>query len=87
MRRSSPVHHAKDAETPLLITHGEDDTRVPVQNAILFQRALKAHEKEFEMALYRRHTHVSPPLVWERKHFLDMLARLERFFAKHLLGQ
>ncbi|MGO8891909.1 MAG: alpha/beta hydrolase family protein, partial [Streptosporangiaceae bacterium] len=36
----SPISYASKIRTPVLILHGQDDTNVPIGQAIYFQRAL-----------------------------------------------
>ncbi len=55
----SPVAHAANVTTPLLIQHGETDQRVPVSLAWKFYRALKAHKKIVELDIYPRAGHVA----------------------------
>jgi dipeptidyl aminopeptidase/acylaminoacyl peptidase len=54
----SPLTHAANVTTPLLLQHGERDPRVPVANAQKFYRALKAMGKTVEYDLYPRGGHV-----------------------------
>lgn len=85
LKRTNPIHRACNVRTPLLMIHGEEDSRVSPLNAILFSKALKAcGNKDFEMALYPREEHGSVPKVWERAHYIDYLERMGRFFEKHL---
>lgn len=85
LKRTNPIHGACNVRTPLLMIHGEEDSRVSPLNAILFSKALKAcGNKDFEMALYPREEHGSAPKVWERAHFIDYRERMGRFFEKHL---
>jgi dipeptidyl aminopeptidase/acylaminoacyl peptidase len=78
--KHSPITYAGKVTTPLLIQHGEDDHRVPVEQAWEFYRALKAQHKTVEFDIYPRGGHVNfePPL--EREY---MLRNLEWF--KHWL--
>lgn len=56
--RHSPISHAANVRTPLLIQHGENDQRVPLTQAISFYRALKAHGKHVELDIYPGGGHV-----------------------------
>jgi len=56
--KSSPLTHAKNVTTPLLIQHGDRDPRVPLATAQKFFRALQAMGKTVEMDIYPRGGHV-----------------------------
>jgi hypothetical protein len=47
----SPVSFASKVRTPVLIVHGEDDTNVPVSQAIYFHRALSWFGAEHELVI------------------------------------
>jgi dipeptidyl aminopeptidase/acylaminoacyl peptidase len=57
-RRSSPLTHVAHVTTPILISHGDRDPRVPLATAQKFFRALQAHGKTVEMDVYPRGGHV-----------------------------
>jgi dipeptidyl aminopeptidase/acylaminoacyl peptidase len=63
----SPITYVTQVTTPLLIQHGENDMRVPVQQAWEFYRALKGLGKVVEFDIYPRGGHVDfePPLERE----------------------
>ena len=44
----SPAKHAADFQVPVLIAHGDHDTRVPVSNSRALVAALRAHHKSVE---------------------------------------
>ena len=44
--RSSPLTHAAKVTTPILISHGDRDPRVPLATAQKFFRALQAHGQD-----------------------------------------
>lgn len=62
----SPLTHAKNVTTPLLIQHGDRDPRVPLATAQKFFRALQAMGKTVEMDIYPRGGHVFYEPVQER---------------------
>ncbi len=76
----SPVSFASKIRTPVLIAHGEDDTNVPVSQAIYFHRALTWFEAEHQLVIYPREGH---GLV-ERSHQLDLLSRARAWFDRWL---
>jgi dipeptidyl aminopeptidase/acylaminoacyl peptidase len=56
--RSSPLTHAAKVTTPILISHGDRDPRVPLATAQKFFRALQARGKTAEMDIYPGGGHV-----------------------------
>jgi dipeptidyl aminopeptidase/acylaminoacyl peptidase len=72
----SPITHAGQVTTPLLIQHGERDARVPIANAWKFYRALKALGKTVEFDIYPRGGHVLFEPTLERE---QMRRNLEWF--------
>jgi dipeptidyl aminopeptidase/acylaminoacyl peptidase len=78
--RLSPISYAASIRTPVLIVHGEDDTNVPVGQAMYFHRALSRFGVENELVVYPREGH----LILERHHQLDLLRRTRAWFARWL---
>jgi len=81
-RKSSPIFFVKNANTPLLILHGANDTRSPTLQAWEMYRAMKDADKEVEMILYPRAGHsISNPvqfksvltnwLEWANNHIVE----------------
>ena len=65
-RRSSPLTHAANVTTPILISHGDRDPRVPLATAQKFFRALQALGKTAEMDIYPGGGHVFYPPQQEK---------------------
>ncbi|HEU5417041.1 MAG TPA: S9 family peptidase [Streptosporangiaceae bacterium] len=78
----SPVSYAANVTAPVLILHGENDTNVPVGQAMYFHRALTHFGAEHDLVLYPREGHV----FTERAHQIDVLERTRSWFT-HWLGQ
>ena len=76
----SPISFASKVRTPVLIVHGEDDTNVPVSQAIYFHRALSWYGAEHELVIYPREGHGFA----ERNHQLDLLRRTRAWFDRWL---
>ena len=76
----SPISFASKVRTPVLIVHGEDDTNVPVSQAIYFHRALSWYGAEHELVIYPREGHG----FVERNHQLDLLRRTRAWFGRWL---
>jgi dienelactone hydrolase len=74
----SPISFASKIRTPVLIVNGEDDTNVPVSQAIYFHRALSWYGAEHELVIYPREGHG----LAERNHQLDLLRRTRAWFDR-----
>lgn len=79
-RHASPIWHMKDVNTPILMLHAEADERIPLSQAIAFHRGCIYHNVVCELVVYPREPHV----IAERWHRIDMLRRIENFFALHM---
>ncbi|MFJ5234370.1 S9 family peptidase [Kitasatospora sp. NPDC088391] len=78
--RNSPISYAAAIRTPVLLLHGEQDTNVPLGQAVHFHRALRHFGVDHELVVYPREGHG----LDERAHRLDALHRLRTWFARHL---
>jgi dipeptidyl aminopeptidase/acylaminoacyl peptidase len=76
----SPISYAGNVTTPVLILHGEDDTNVPVGQAMYFHRALTQFGAEHELVIYPREDHS----FTERAHQADVLERVRSWFTRWL---
>jgi len=76
----SPISFASRIRTPVLIVHGEEDTNVPLSQAIYFHRALSWYGAEHELVIYPREGHG----FTERNHQLDLLRRTRAWFDRWL---
>jgi dipeptidyl aminopeptidase/acylaminoacyl peptidase len=76
----SPISFVSRIRTPVLIVHGEDDTNVPLGQAIYFHRALSRFGAEHEFVVYPREGHG----LTERNHQLDLLRRMRAWFDRWL---
>ena len=80
--RNSPISYAARIRTPILILHGEEDTNVPLGQAVHFHRALRRFGVEHELVVYPREGH--GPM--ERNHQLDVLRRIRGWYDRWLRG-
>ena len=78
--RNSPISYASRIRTPVLILHGEQDTNVPLGQAIHFHRALRHFGVEHELVVYPREGH----WLRERTHQLDVLRRIRAWYDRWL---
>lgn len=79
-RERSPITFLKNAETPTLILHGEQDEDVPVEQSHMFYRALRDRGIETELAIYPREAH--GPV--EKNHLIDVATRITDWFSRYL---
>jgi dipeptidyl aminopeptidase/acylaminoacyl peptidase len=78
----SPISYASKVRTPVLILHGQEDTNVPLGQAVYFHRALSRYGVEHELVVYPREGHS----LTERQHQIDVLQRTRAWFARWLGG-
>jgi dipeptidyl aminopeptidase/acylaminoacyl peptidase len=81
--RNSPVHHAQNVKTPLLLMHNDKDGAVDFNQGIELFNALRRLEKPVVMLQYKGEDHglVKPA---NQK---DYTARMREFFDHHLRGK
>ncbi|MBO0859606.1 MAG: S9 family peptidase [Chloracidobacterium sp.] len=79
-RKWSPITHVDRVKTPLMITHGERDLRVPIAQADQFYRALKKRGVETIFLRYPREGHS----IQEPNHQIDLFQRQLEWFDSHL---
>lgn len=77
----SPIEYASKVTTPLLITHGEGDTRVPIPQADEYYRLLKKLGKTVEFLRYPREGHG----IAEPMHRLHLDEEQAKWFDKYVL--
>ncbi|MEU8125313.1 prolyl oligopeptidase family serine peptidase [Spirillospora sp. NPDC049024] len=80
MRRRSPLSHSHLVCTPVLILHGESDRRIPVDQAVAFDRALRAAGVDVQMVTYPREPHV----LREKEHQIDVMRRVLAWLDRHM---
>jgi dipeptidyl aminopeptidase/acylaminoacyl peptidase len=78
--RLSPISYAENVTTPVLILHGQEDTNVPVGQAMYFHRALTHIGAEHDLVIYPRENHS----FTERAHQIDVLERVRSWFIRWL---
>ena len=76
----SPISFASRIVTPVLIVHGEQDTNVPVDQAVYLHRALRNFGVEHEFVVYPGEGHG----VDHRANQIDLLERTLAWFDRHL---
>jgi len=81
-RRASAMVYIKQAKTPTLILHGQQDLRVPIGQAQELYMGLKKNGVPVELVFYPRAGHG----LSEPRHQLDRMRREYAFFSKRVLG-
>lgn len=81
-RRASAMTFIKQAKTPTLILHGQQDQRVPIGQAQELYMGLRKNGVPVSLVFYPREGHG----LGEPRHQLDKMTREYAFFAKHVLG-
>jgi dipeptidyl aminopeptidase/acylaminoacyl peptidase len=79
-RKYSPITYVDRVKTPIMITHGEQDRRVPIQQAEEFFRGVKGVGDEAIFIRYPREGHG----ITEPNHQIDLVGRQLEWFAEHL---
>ncbi len=79
-RKYSPMSHVDRVKTPILITHGERDMRVPIAQAEQYYRALKKRGVDVVFLRYPREGHG----IQEPNHVIDLTGRQLEWFDSHL---
>ncbi len=78
--RWSPIEYVEDVTTPLLITHGEGDRRVPIAQAEQYYRSLKKMGNDVECLRFPREGHG----IREPRHRLFLDAEQAKWIDKYL---
>lgn len=81
-RRASAMTFIKQAKTPTLILHGQQDNRVPIGQAQELYMGLKKNEVPVTLVFFPREGHG----LSEPRHQLDKIKREYNFFSKTVLG-
>ncbi len=79
-RKWSPMTYVERVKTPILITHGEQDKRVPIAQGEQYYRALRKRGVEARFLRYPREGHG----IQEPNHQIDLVGRQLAWFDSHL---
>ena len=79
----SPMSFVNRAKTPIMITHGEQDRRVPISQAEQYYRALRKRGVEVVFVRYPREGHG----ITEPNHQIDLVQRQLDWFDRHVRGE
>ena len=81
--RWSPVEYAENVTTPLLITHGEQDRRVPIAQAEQYYRTLKKMGKYVDFLRFPREGHG----IREPRHRIFLDTEQAKWIEKYLFPE
>ena len=76
----SPIEYVTNVKTPILITHGEEDRRVPIPQSEEFYVSLKKLGVDVQFVKYPREKHG----IREPIHRIDLINRELEWLKKHL---
>ena len=79
-RKYSPMTYVDRVKTPIMITHGERDLRVPIAQAEQYYRALKKRGVDVVFLRFPREGH----RIQEPNHIIDLSTRQLEWFDSHL---
>ena len=79
-REHSPMTHVAGVTSPVLLMHGDNDTRVPPEQSVEFYRALRDLGKDVTFVRFPREGHG----IVEPLHQMDRLRRYAAFFGEHV---
>ena len=82
-QKTSPIYYVKQAKTPTLIQHGEQDKRVPPPNAFELYRALKDRGVPVKLVLYKGFGHA----INKPKQQRAVMELNYDWFAKYIWGE
>lgn len=80
-RERSPVFHVDKVKADLFIVHGENDVRVPIENAYVLEEALKKAKKPY-IKMYKEDGHGFQKLEYRLDLYKEMLKFLEKNIGK-----
>lgn len=81
--KTSPMTYIKNARTPTLIQHGQNDARVPLPNAYELHQGLRDQGAVSRLVVYKGFGHG----ITKPKELLHVMEENERWFLKHVWGE
>jgi dipeptidyl aminopeptidase/acylaminoacyl peptidase len=79
----SPMSYVDRVKTPLMITHGEEDRRVPIAQGEQYYRALRKRGVDVVFVRYPREGHG----IAEPNHQIDLVGRQLEWFEKYVKAE
>lgn len=81
--KTSPMTHIRNARTPTLIQHGQNDARVPLPNAYELHQGLQDQKTESRLVVYKGFGHG----ITKPKQLLHVMQDNESWFLKYIWGE
>lgn len=81
--KNSPVHHAKNISTPLLLITGDNDYVINWQQSLYMFNAMKRLGKDVQLLLYKNEDHS----IKGDKNRIDVSRRTKEWFDFYLKGR
>jgi dienelactone hydrolase len=81
--RNSPIHHAKNVNTPLLLLHNDGDTNVSWTQGIEYYNTLRRLQKPVVMLQYKGENHSLAKAANKK----DYTIRMREFYDHYLMGK
>jgi len=81
LKSFSPVYRASELNLPIMIIHGEEDPRAPVEHAYAMMRALDVADKPYRKLMFAKEGHGLYNPEARNNMYQEMIA----FFSEHLL--
>lgn len=79
-RAQSPVYHVDQLKAPVLIIHGEEDERAPIEHAEKLKEALDKHNHPYEWLVKDKEGHG----FYDEGNILDANKKILAFLNKHI---
>lgn len=76
----APLNHLSSIQAPLLVFHGQNDTRVPVSEAEQLTKEMREMEKDVELFIFEDEGHQTEKL----ENHITMNTKIVDFFNEHL---
>lgn len=80
----APLHHAEYINTPLLLCHGENDSRVPVEESKQFKEKLLDLNKNVKLILSDKDGHQMGGHTSSAAGYVSMQLQIAEFLMKHV---
>lgn len=80
-RKIDPLHYADQIKAPMLVFHGLNDSRVPVQESIQFVMGMKDRRQDVDLTIFNDEGHFTDKF----HNHLQMNRQIVQFMKRHLL--
>jgi len=80
LRANSPIYHVNNLRAPLLLIHGENDRRTPIEQAEQLKSKLNEINHPLEWVTFEKEAHG----IYKRENRETMFKKIQSFLQKHL---